>query len=43
MAVEFMEIVNMKKGTFYRKVKEFEESLGDGYQVNKNITNPNRK
>ncbi|WP_346235889.1 recombinase family protein [Lysinibacillus telephonicus] len=27
MAVEFMEIVNMTKGTFYRKVKEFEESL----------------
>lgn len=27
-AVEFMEIVNMTKGTFYRKVKEFEESLG---------------
>lgn len=30
MAVEFMEIVNMTKGTFYRKVKEFEESLGGG-------------
>lgn len=29
-AVEFMEIVNMTKGTFYRKVKEFEESLGRG-------------
>ena len=43
MAVEFMEIVKMKKGTFYRKVKEFEESLGEGYQVNNNNTNPNRK
>lgn len=30
MAVEFMEIVNMTKGTFYRKVKEFEESLRVG-------------
>jgi DNA invertase Pin-like site-specific DNA recombinase len=27
MAVEFMDIVNMTKGTFYRKLKEYEESL----------------
>lgn len=30
MAVEFMDIVNMTKGTFYRKVKEYEESLRVG-------------
>lgn len=29
-AVEFMDIVNMTKGTFYRKVKEYEESLRVG-------------
>lgn len=27
MAVEFMKIVNMTKGTFYRKVKEYESNL----------------
>lgn len=32
MAVEFMDIVNMKKGTFYRKVKEFEESISGSKQ-----------
>jgi DNA invertase Pin-like site-specific DNA recombinase len=30
MAVEFMGIVNMTKGTFYRKLKEYEESLRAG-------------